>query len=517
MAGDSVRDIAVLVLYNRPGQDAGASDQGVMDEVAAVTAALDRLGIRSRTASADRLQDVVPLIQAGPEEVVFNLVESFPYRPEDAVHVPALCEALNRACTGSLSPCLALTLDKTWTRAVLADAGLPVPPGVSVAPGQPIPVEALPAGSLIVKPARADASEGITSSGSIVSGPGKKLERAVAEIHARFSQPALVEALVGERELNISILDRGDRPRVLPLAEIDFSRLPTGAPPVVDYSAKWDEAVLSFHNTPRIIPAPLDEAVAAEVRRMALAAWRAAGCTGYARVDMRLASSGGIFILEINANPDISPGAGFAAALAAAHIPYDDFVRDMVRSARAGRVAAQARSQPQAEHGQDSSGKILIRPCRAEDEGSVLAMLRDARVFRPEECLVGLEVFQEATAHGAASGYHSLVAETGGRVAGWICHGPVPCTVAAHDIYWIVTAADRKRSGIGTALLERAEEEIRRQGGRIIAVETSDGPAYGPARSFYRHQGYVEEAVVRDFYLDGDNKVILVKRLATEG
>ena len=154
-----------------------------------------------------------------------------------------------------------------------------------------------------------------------------------------------------------------------------------------------------------------------------------------------------------------------------------------------------------------------LRQAVGGDRETIMSMLHGAGVFRPEECLVGEEVFQDGILRGPASGYSSLVAETNGLVCGWLCHGPVPRAVAAHDIYWIVTATGHQGRGIGSALLRQAEEEIRQQGGRLVTVETSGSPLYAPARSFYLRHGYTAEAIVRDFYQPGDDKIILTKRL----
>ncbi|NDY42389.1 GNAT family N-acetyltransferase [Dissulfurirhabdus thermomarina] len=501
----------VIILYNRPGENAPESDRGVLDEVEAVARALAGKGFRVRTAPADRLEEVLPLLQAGQEPVVFNLVESFPGRPEDAVHVPSICRALGRGCTGSETACLALTLDKAWTRGALAEAGIPVPPGVVVPPGTQADGARLPRGPLLVKPVRADASEGIRADESVVDGPGRRLDDAIGAVHERFGQPALVEALVGDRELNVSVVDLGGGPVVLPLAEIDFSRLPEGTPRVVDYSAKWEEDSFAFHNTPRILPAPLDEGTAALVRRTALAAFRATGARGYARVDMRLESAtGALFVLEVNANPDISPEAGFAAALEAGEIPYADFVAAMVRTS----MKAAPGSLPAGHSAALPTAPLSLREAVKGDQEAVMDILYEAGVFRPEECLVGREVFEDAISRGAASGYHSLVAEDGIGVCGWICHGPTPCTVGTHDVYWLVTARRARRRGVASALLAEAERRIAGQGGRLVVVETSSSPPYAPARAFYLAHGFREEALVRDFYLAGDHRVILTKRLS---
>ena len=67
--------------------------------------------------------------------------------------------------------------------------------------------------------------------------------------------------------------------------------------------------------------------------------------------------------------------------------------------------------------------------------------------------------------------------------------------------------------GVGTALLHHAEEEIRREHGRLLLIETSSLPHYEPTRRFYLKHGYEQAVVLRDFYADGDDLVVFRKRL----
>jgi D-alanine-D-alanine ligase len=107
------------------------------------------------------------------------------------------------------------------------------------------------------------------------------------------------------------------------VAEIDFSALAAGLWPIVGYQAKWVEESLEYVSTPRSFPT--DEAALA-ASEVALKCFHLFGCRDYARVDIRLAADGTPYVLEVNANPCLSPGAGFAAALERAGITYEDFV-----------------------------------------------------------------------------------------------------------------------------------------------------------------------------------------------
>jgi D-alanine-D-alanine ligase len=133
----------------------------------------------------------------------------------------------------------------------------------------------------------------------------------------------IVQRYVEGRELNVGIV--GDT--VLPIAEIDFSRMPKGKWPIVTYRSKWDQGSdEDLGSVPRC-PADLPARVANEVRRVTVEAWRAVGGQGYGRVDMRLDDDGRPWILEVNSNPDIAPDAGLARMARAAGIDYSTLVR----------------------------------------------------------------------------------------------------------------------------------------------------------------------------------------------
>lgn len=281
------------------------------------------------------------------ERVVFNLVEDLPESIFDMCFVPAVCRAYGRVCTGSDSACLLLAQDKSKTKAILKAANLTCPEGTVVPIGAEIPLRELAPGVYIVKPIFSDASEGIDTDSIVVIEtpssdvpyetpdqlPGEEaLSKAVERIHVQLKQPAIIEQFIAQRELNVSILQLGSELEVLPIAEIDFTAFAADRPRIVDYAAKWQSDSFAYNNTPRVIPAQLSSRVVRQVKRYALEAWRVIGCQDYARVDFRIDDNEQVFVLEVNPNPDISPEAGFAAALAAAGIAYDQFVETIIKN-----------------------------------------------------------------------------------------------------------------------------------------------------------------------------------------
>jgi D-alanine-D-alanine ligase len=504
----------VLIVHNTPRKsdnggpaDFAESDAGVMVEVQGVIEATKELGIASRVEGVSTLEDLRAVLAAAQEPMVFNLVEALDGPAQDFNFVPALCRAFGKACTGSDSPALMLSLDKWQCRSVLQSRGLPVPDGVLVPPDHRIP-DALPAGPFIVKPACADAGEGIDSS-SVVQTPGEELQRAVRRIHERFGQPALIEHFLDGRELNVSVLQKGEALVVLPIAEIDFSAFGAGAVRILDYSTKWHEDSFAYRC---VIPAPLDDGLAGRVREIALEAWRAIGCRDYARVDFRLDSKGRPYVLEVNTNPDISPGDSFAACAAHHGISYERFIETVLDNA-ASRLPSSALQAPTAS-GVEISSSVGMRRTEVLDRAYILRLLAETAFFRDDELAVAREVLDDALAGGPDGDYQSYTAVLGGKAVGWVCFGPTPCTLGTFDLYWIAVSPSAQGKGVGAALMNLAENRIARRGGRLVIVETSGREQYNSTRKFYLKLGYQQAANIPDFYAPNDPKIVYVKTVS---
>jgi D-alanine-D-alanine ligase len=490
----------VLVLYNLPDSRGAypAADAGVLDEVQAVRGSLELLRVPCRVVGVRSLQEIPALLDAAPEPVVFNLVEALPASPEHANLVPALCTAAGKAHTGSSTACLSLALHKGHAKAVLSSAGVAVPPGVLIPPGEGPPPLPGP-GPWILKPAQADASEGIHADSAVHASGGEGLERAVARLHERFGQAVIVERLLEGRELNVALIEERGRPRVLAIAEIEFVDFPPDLPRIVDYAAKWQPGSFAYEHTRRIVPAALEPAQVSEVERLAVRAWELLGCRGYARVDLRTDAHGTPFVIEVNPNPDIGPDAGYSAALSAAGLDHPQLVR------RALLAALGPVERPGA--------TVELRPSAPEDRESILGLLAATGFFAPHELTVAQEVLDDALAGAHEGHYRSATALVDGVPRGWACVGPTPCTQGAWDLYWLAVHPGAQGSGLGRRLLAWGLSELRGSGGRMLVAETAGRASYETTRAFYRACGFREEARLKDFYERGDDKLVFVRRL----
>jgi D-alanine-D-alanine ligase len=151
-----------------------------------------------------------------------------------------------------------------------------------------------------------------------------------------------------------------------------------------------------------------------------------------------------------------------------------------------------------------------LRHLSAADRGRIEDITRAVGLFREDEVPVALEVFDEAAREGGNPSYVALGAELDGRVAGWICWGPTPCTLGTYDLYWMAVEPGLQGSGIGSALLGEMERRLAGVA-RIIIIETAGRDDYAGTRAFYQARGYRAVARIPDFYAPGDDQVVFVK------
>ena len=145
------------------------------------------------------------------------------------------------------------------------------------------------------------------------------------------------------------------------------------------------------------------------------------------------------------------------------------------------------------------------------------AQIRDisarAGVFSQEEVECVAELWEEYLSAGpVVGGYNFIVDREADQVLGFSCYGPRDLTSGVFDLYWIAVDSNAHRNGVGRRLLTATEEAVCQAGGRMLIAETSGTPHYDPTRKFYLGMGYAMEATIRDFYSEGDDLAIFVKR-----
>ena len=156
---------------------------------------------------------------------------------------------------------------------------------------------------------------------------------------------------------------------------------------------------------------------------------------------------------------------------------------------------------------------VFREKVKPEDIEHVREIVVSTGFFYDFEIPVAVELVEDRLAEGEESGYFFIFAEVEGKTVSYSCYGPIAGTDAGYDLYWIVTHNDYRGLGIGKKLLDETHRVVKNAGGRYIIAETSSLEKYTPTRLFYEKNNYDKEAIIKDFYMINDDKVVYVKRL----
>jgi D-alanine-D-alanine ligase len=332
--------LSVLVLHNRdfptPDDPEFASRADVENAARDIAGALAERGHVATPLAVPAgdpgaaVAEVLATVRAHRPDLVFNLCESLDGDARHEAVLPSLFELCGVPYTGSGPLSLATALRKDRTKLVLRAHRVPTPLGFVVDALGDLPSSSLPPFPLIVKPAREDASTGIELS-SVVHNP-TELKQRVEAVLMRYKQPALVEQFIGGREVYVSLIGNGAELTALPMHEVDFSAMPAGAPHIVTYEGKWNTDSPEYHGT-KPVKAELTGAARARLADAARAAFAALELRDYARVDLRLASDGKAYVIDVNPNCDLSNGAGVSRAAGFGGIAYPDLIERICQAA----------------------------------------------------------------------------------------------------------------------------------------------------------------------------------------
>ena len=268
-------------------------------------------GLKARGVDAQQVDGIGALVEALTTkrfDRVFNILHGG--EGENGV-LQGLLEAFGVAYTGSGVLGAALTLDKIRTKQVWQALGLSTPRYVRLVPGQNVEQAAHEIGlPVIVKPSLEGSSVGISRVFQ-----ASELPQAV-ELAQRYPGEMLMEQLIDGEEFTVAILGE----EALPSIQI----VPAGE--YYDYHAKY-----IAEDTQYLCPG-LTGAAEGELRGLALAAFRAAGCTGWGRVDLMRDTQGRNFLLEVNTAPGMTSHSLVPKAARACGIDFDELVWRILES-----------------------------------------------------------------------------------------------------------------------------------------------------------------------------------------
>ncbi len=285
-------------------------------DVTSIPFTLDRKALRSG------LQDAAP-------SFVFNLVESVEGRGELIYLAPALLDHLHIKYTGCSADAIFRTTNKIAAKKIMKHRGLPTPEWFSGTEGSGFD----PGARYIIKPISEDASIGLDDSSVASFKSLKELRVALSAKTEAGGKEHFAERFVDGREFNISMIGNQGGPEILPPAEMKFTGYEErGKLKILDYRSKWEEGCFEFKNTAGVFDFHRsDDALLEKLRELAEECWRSFDLRGYARVDFRVDSNNAPWILEVNANPCITPsGSGFVNAARRAGLDFKGIIQRII-------------------------------------------------------------------------------------------------------------------------------------------------------------------------------------------
>jgi D-alanine-D-alanine ligase len=311
-----------LIIYDRVVEEGSPDQRDALAQARSVAQALTDTGWEPAEISFSLdLAGFMKTIQAIGPAFIFNLVESAEGHGRLIHLAPALLDVLGIPYTGSKTDSLYATSNKRMAKERLESAGISTPESFSEADlrGEPFPLQ----GRYIVKSAWEHASIGLGENSVVAARDSRELLTALQERRAGLGGDGFAESYIEGREFNLSLLASPEGPEILPPAEMRFEGYPPGKLKIVDYPAKWDEDSFECRHTRRSFDFPgSDRPLLHRLTELAGRCWSLFDLRGYARVDFRVGEDNRPWVLEINANPCLSPDAGFIAAAARAGITY---------------------------------------------------------------------------------------------------------------------------------------------------------------------------------------------------
>lgn len=276
----------------------------------------------------DHLTELRETIDAWRPHVVFNLLDEFSGIISYDHYVVAYLELIRQRYTGCNPRGMMLSRDKVLTKRVLASHRVATPDFRLFPFGRRFRDPSRLTFPLFVKSATEDASLGIAQA-SLVEDM-KSLRERVQFIHEQVESDALVEEYVDGRELYVGVLGNS-RLTTLPAWEMDFGTLPDAQARIATRKVKWDRKYQARHGIRTGRAQDLSDEQREQLSRLAKRTYRALYMSGFARMDFRLRNDGRIFLLEANANPNLSKGEDLAESAKAAGMSYTSLVDRVVQ------------------------------------------------------------------------------------------------------------------------------------------------------------------------------------------
>lgn len=235
--------------------------------------------------------------------------------------IQALLELLNIPYPGTSPMGCRIAIDKLYSKKVFSEAGLNVPayrhikkPPTKKQLGELQEKLGLP---LVIKPRYQGSSIGITISSDL-----SEIEEKLTTTLQEFTE-VVVEEYIPGMEVTAGLVETENTILSLPLIELEVK-----SEPFYNYTAKYSPGETEF-----IIPARLPDPTEQKVVQTSKQAYKALGCSGYGRVDLKVTEQEKPVLLEVNTLPGMTDTSDLPQAAESADINYGELIQLMLNSA----------------------------------------------------------------------------------------------------------------------------------------------------------------------------------------
>jgi ribosomal protein S18 acetylase RimI-like enzyme len=159
----------------------------------------------------------------------------------------------------------------------------------------------------------------------------------------------------------------------------------------------------------------------------------------------------------------------------------------------------------------------MIRRASNDDLAALLALCESIGLFPADELAELGAMMAEHLEPDAISDHHWLVDDEDGDLVAVAYVAPERLTNGTWNLFLIAVRDDLRGRGRGSSLVRHVERLVAGRGAHLLLVETAGVPEFEKTRGFYARLGFDREAIIRDFYADGVDKVVFRKRLAEAG
>ncbi len=301
------------------------------EQIESVSAALAELSIESSILpfSLD-IPSVRENLMHERFDFIFNLVESVEGRGIFIHYAPVLFDSMKISYTGNSSEALFITSNKLASKKIMLSAGIPTADWMEYSGIK----KALPDGCrYIIKSYWEHASIGIDDESVFIFDSHEKAVELFEKKRAVLGNDIFAEKFISGREFNISVITDSDgNLRVLHPAEMTWNDEKAGDN-IMSYKSKWVDDTEEYSTSCRTFDfSPSDSVLIEKLKKITFDTAKLFSLNGYARVDFRVDDNGNIYVLEINANPCLSPDSGIAAACLNEGISYTGLVDLIVKN-----------------------------------------------------------------------------------------------------------------------------------------------------------------------------------------